>query len=92
MNKDRKFLLALALAAVPFGVALIFLLTGVFGAPSVGVRCWRRDGDRQCAVLQSRFFGLMGNSTVLIPESDIQGAVTLRPVHGVAHAAVAAIP
>jgi hypothetical protein len=83
VNKDQKFLLALGLAAIPFGVALIFLLTAVFGAPSIGVKCWRRDGDRQCAVLQSRFFGVLGNNTVLIPESNIAGAVTLRPVHGV---------
>jgi hypothetical protein len=83
VNKDQKFLLTLGLGAIPFGVALIFLLTTVFGAPSVGVKCWRRDGDRQCAVLQSRFFGLIGNSTVLIPESDIERAVTLQPVHGV---------
>lgn len=83
MNKDQKFLTALALGAIPFGVALVFLLTGVFGAPSIGLKCWRRDGDRQCAILQSRFFGLMGNSTILIPESEIERAVTLRPVHGV---------
>ena len=83
MNRDQKFLTGLALGAIPFGVALVFLLTAVFGAPSIGVKCWRRDGDRECAVLQSRFFGLLGNSTVLIPESEIGGAVTLRPVHGV---------
>jgi hypothetical protein len=83
VNKDQKFLTALAIGAIAFGVALVFLLTAVFGAPSIGVKCWRRDGDRQCVILQSRFFGLMGNSTVLIPESEIEGAMTLRPMHGV---------
>ena len=83
MNKDQKFGLALALLAIPFGVAAIWLLTAVFGAPSVGLECWRHDGDRQCAIRQSRFFGLAGNSTVLIQEADIDGAVTLRPMHGV---------
>jgi hypothetical protein len=83
VNKDQKFLTAMALGAIPFGVALVLLLTAVFGAPSIGLKCWRRDADRQCAILQSRFFGLLGNSTVLIPESEIEGAVTLRPVHGV---------
>jgi hypothetical protein len=83
MNTDQKFGMALALLAVPFGVAMIWLLTAVFGAPSVGLECWRHDGDRQCAIRQSRFFGLAGNSTVLIQEAGIDGAVTLRPVHGV---------
>ena len=83
VNTDQKFGITLALLALPFGVATILLLTAVFGAPSVGLDCWRRDGDRQCAIRQSRFFGLAGNSTVLIPESNIEGAVTLRPTHGV---------
>ena len=83
VNNDQKFGIALALLAIPFGVAVILLLTAVFGAPSVGLECWRRDADRQCAIRQSRFFGLAGNSTVLIPESNIEGAVTLRPAHGV---------
>jgi hypothetical protein len=83
VNKDQKFLTALALGAIPFGVALVFLMTAVFGSPSIGLKCWRREGDRQCAILQSRFFGLTGNSSVVIPESSIARAVTLRPVHGV---------
>ena len=83
MNKDQRFWIALALIAIPLALAAIFLLTAVFGAPSIGLKCWRHDGDRQCAVRQSRFFGFAGNSTVLIPESDIEDAVTLRPTPGV---------
>ena len=49
MNTDQKFGMALALLAVPFGVAMIWLLTAVFGAPSVGLDCWRREdrGEQQ---------------------------------------------
>jgi len=83
VNKDQKFWIALALLALPFAVGLIFVLTAVVGAPSIGLECWRHEGDRACAIRQSRFFGLTGNSTVLIPESDIVGAVTLRPMPGV---------
>jgi hypothetical protein len=32
VNRDQKFLTGLALGAIPFGVALMFLLTAVFGA------------------------------------------------------------
>ena len=83
MNNDQKFWIASALLALPLAAAVILLLTAVFGAPSIGLKCWRHDGDRQCAIRQSRFFGLAGNGTVLIPESDIERAVTLRPTHGV---------
>jgi len=79
-DKSRKFLIVLAVAAAPFCLAMVLLLTSVFGSPTVGVRCTRGGGPARCEVLQSRFFGLAGNSAFAIPESEIQGARTLRPL------------
>jgi hypothetical protein len=82
MQKSTKFLLILAVAAPLFAALAISGLTAVFGAPSIGVRCSRLDGPARCEVHQSAFFGIVGNSVYSIPEAEISGARTERPVGG----------
>jgi hypothetical protein len=79
-SKTRKFLIVLAVTAGPFCVGMVFVLTSVFGSPTIGVRCSRSGGPARCEVLQSSFFGLAGNSSFVIRESEIRGARTLRPL------------
>jgi hypothetical protein len=69
----------LAIAAIPFVVIATLLLTWIFGPSDLGLRCARSGGTGQCEVLQSRFFGLFGNSSFDIDEADIVGAETVRP-------------
>lgn len=59
---------------------MVFLLTSVFGSPVIGVRCMRSGDSSQCEILESRFLGLIGNSSFAIPESEIGGAKTLSPL------------
>ena len=82
MQRTNRFLLIVALAALPFAAAMVYGLTAVFGAPAIGVKCSRLDGLAQCEVQQSAFFGLAGNSVRVIPESEIAGARTARPAGG----------
>jgi hypothetical protein len=79
MTRDVKLTVVIVLCSFALSIVLVFALTGVFGAPSMGVRCQRTAAAGQCAVRQSRFFGFIGNSTVVIPETEIERAVTLRP-------------
>ena len=79
-GKSRKFLIVLVAAVVPFSVAMVYLLMSVFGAPAVGVRCMRAGGVARCEVLGERFLGLVGDSDLAIPESEIIGARTLAPL------------
>jgi hypothetical protein len=60
---------------------MIYALTSVFGAPSIGLKCSRLEGRALCQVQQSSFFGIAGNSG-LIPESEIVRARVERPAGG----------
>jgi hypothetical protein len=82
MQRSGKVLLILALALPPFAVLMIYALTSVFGAPSIGLSCSRLEGRALCEVQQSSFFGLLGNSVQVIPESEIAGARVERPLGG----------
>src|SRR5579884_4251111 len=74
-HRDRKFLLILLLAVVPFAALTALLLSSIFGPSDLGVRCLRAPGrEARCEVLQSRLLGLAGNSAFPMPESDIGGA------------------
>jgi hypothetical protein len=79
-SKSRKFLIAMAVAVVPFCAVVWILLITVFGKPVVGVRCTRGGGPARCELLESGFLGIGDNSSFSIPESEIQGAETLRPL------------
>ena len=80
MQRNTKWLLVF-LAMVPIGCAL--LLVRIFGPLSIGLRCERSAAERRCQVLRSGLFGLADNSVVVIPESEIAGAITERPRAGV---------
>lgn len=69
----------LAIGAVPFVIITTLLLTSVFGPSDLGLRCAHSGGSGQCEVLQSRFFGLFGNSSFSIDEADVMGAETVAP-------------
>lgn len=71
------------LIGLPVMVALAgaYLLTGIFGPSDWGVRCVRSPVS-ECQVLQTRFFGIFGNSHFAIPESTIHGARTVHPLPG----------
>jgi hypothetical protein len=85
VQRSGRFLVILALAAPPFAVLMIYALTSVFGAPSIGLKCSRLAGRALCEVQQSGFFGIAGNSGHVIPESEIVRARTERPVGGAGH-------
>lgn len=74
MDKNEKFLIIVAVAAVPFIVGLSFLLTAIFGPSDNGLFCKRSNGCAQCEIRQTRFYGLAGNTSFSIPESSIRGA------------------
>ena len=78
-RNSRKFLLILGIAVVPFCVLTAYVLTSVFGSPTVGVRCVRERGQASCAVLQSRLFGFAAESSFVIPEADIRGVEVVAP-------------
>jgi hypothetical protein len=75
MSADRKFLLIVAVAFVPFAAVMTLLLTRMFGASDLGIHCSRADGAR-CEIRQSRLLGAAGNSSFEIPESRITAAKT----------------
>jgi hypothetical protein len=79
-SASRKFLIIVAVAAAPFFVAMVYVLTSVFGSPTIGLRCTRSGAFAQCEVLQSRFLGLVGNDGFVIPESEIDSVKTVAPV------------
>jgi len=74
MDKNKRFLIMIAVAVVPFVVGLTFLLTAIFGPSDNGVLCKRSEGSAECEVRQTRFYGLVGNTSFSIPESAIRGA------------------
>ena len=78
--KTRKFVIVLTVAAVPFAAAMVLALSSISGSPVIGVRCTCSSGPARCEVLQSRFLGLIGNTAFAIPEAEIRGARTLRPI------------
>jgi hypothetical protein len=51
-----------------------FLLTAIFGPSDNGLSCTRNGAESACEIRQTRFFGLIGNSSFSIPESRIRGA------------------
>jgi hypothetical protein len=79
MTRDLKVTLVIVLSSLALSTLLVFALTAVFGAPSMGLRCERTTAARTCEIRQSRFLGFIGNSSVVIPEAQIDRAVTLRP-------------
>ncbi len=86
--------MVLAVGFVPFLIIATLHLTTMFGPSDLGVRCARSGGTGQCEVLQSRCFGLFGNSSFKIDQTDIAGAETVAPRpavggHGSASCAVA---
>jgi hypothetical protein len=74
VNPTKKFvvIMAVALPVVMTGTALA--LTAIFGPSDNGLVCTRSESQAGCEVRQSRFFGLAGNSSFVIPESAIRGA------------------
>jgi hypothetical protein len=82
MSRSGRFLLILALALPPFALLMIYALTSLFGAPSIGLKCSRQGGRALCEVEQSGFLGIAGNSGYVIPESEIVRARAGRPVGG----------
>jgi hypothetical protein len=82
MQRSSKFLAVLALTALPFAALVIWALGAVFGAPAIGLKCSRLVAPARCEVLQSSFLGLIHTSPILIPEAEIAGAKTQRPVGG----------
>ena len=72
-SADRKFLLIVAVAFVPFAILMTLLLTRTFGASDLGIRC-SRGASARCEILQSRLLGAAGNSSFQIPESRISAA------------------
>ena len=75
MDADRKFLLILAAAVIPFAVIMTLALTKLFGPSELGIRCSRVDGA-VCRIHQSRLLGAAGNSSVEIPQSRITAVRT----------------
>jgi hypothetical protein len=70
-NKALSSVLGIALLAAG---ASAYLLTALFGPTEDGLRCKRSPDGAACQMLQTRFFGLIGNSSFTIPESAIRGA------------------
>jgi len=74
-DQNKRFLLILLAALIPFAALTTLLLTSIFGPSDYGVHCTRERGlEGKCEVLQSRFLGLAGNRAFPIPESEIAGA------------------
>ena len=71
---SNKALLPVFAIALLAAAASAYLLTAVFGPTDAGLRCVRAPDGAECQVLQTRFFGLFGNSSFAIPESTIRGA------------------
>ena len=63
-------------------IASAFLLTAVFGPSDNGLRCSRTSERAECEVLQTRFFGLIGNSSFAIAESEIRDVKAFCPKVG----------
>lgn len=71
---DRKQV-ALVVGVFLMGMTLaIFLFTGVFGPTNNGLDCERSLERTSCRVFQTRFMGLIGDSSFSITESAIAGA------------------
>jgi hypothetical protein len=83
MNKKAAFwVIAVPLIAM---IGAPCLLTAVFGPTDNGLVCTRDSVRSECEIRQTRFFGLIGNSSVSVPESSIRGAKAKcgsRPVGG----------
>lgn len=75
MDADRKFLLILAAAIIPFAVVMTLALTKLFGPSELGIRCSRVDGA-VCRINHSRLLGAAGNSSFEIPQSRITAVRT----------------
>jgi hypothetical protein len=71
------------IVAISLGVALgaAWLLTGLFGPTERGLRCARAP-VAQCEVLQTRLFGVAGNTSFLVAQGEIRAAKTLAPAAG----------
>src|SRR5271154_2330897 len=71
------------IAAISLGAAFgaAWLLTGLLGSTDRGVRCARAP-VAQCEVLQTRLFGMAGNTSFFVAQAQIRGAKTLRPTAG----------
>jgi hypothetical protein len=69
-----------AILVVSFGVALgaAWLLTAQLGPTDRGLRCIRAPVAR-CEVLQTRLFGVAGNSSFFFPLGEVRGAKKLVP-------------
>ena len=85
VTQDKKLFLVVALAVVSAALAG-FVLTAVFGPSDNGLLCARSSGQAECQILQSRFFGLFGNTAFAIPETSIRGAKTVCSHQGVGRA------
>jgi hypothetical protein len=71
-NKKAAFwVIAVPLIAM---LASAFLLIAVFGPSDNGLSCTRDSVKSECEIRQTRFFGLIGNSSFSVPESNIHGA------------------
>ncbi len=81
MTRQVRLMAMILALAVAGSMAGVLLLTAVLGPSDWGVRC-ERAPVAQCRIEQTRFFGLFGNSYFFIPESEIRGAETIRPLPG----------
>jgi hypothetical protein len=71
-NKKAAFWVIVMPVVAMIGSA--FLLTAIFGPSDDGLNCMRGSAGSECAIRQTRFFGLIGNSSFSVPESSIHGA------------------
>ena len=71
--------LAIFVIGLPLVIALgsAFLLTAIFGPSDLGVQCVRSP-EPECRILQTHFFGLLGNRSFSVPETAILGVKTVR--------------
>jgi hypothetical protein len=86
VDKNKKFLIIMAVAAFPFVVGLTLLLTAIFGPSDNGLLCKRSGGQAECEVRQTRFYGVLGNASFAIPEYRIRGAKGICGTSTVGHA------
>ncbi|MGH9513910.1 MAG: hypothetical protein ACRD2U_17420 [Terriglobales bacterium] len=76
IKKQFIWVVGISLMAMLMSAAL---LGAVFGPTDDGLRCTRTQNDAECEIRQTRFFGLLANSSFAIPESEIRGAKSFCP-------------
>lgn len=76
MGKNPGILLVFAATFLLALAAFGYLLATLPSSSDWGVHCTRSGGEAGCEVLQTRFLGVLGNSSFAIAEAAIDGART----------------